>query len=163
MKYLALLLLIISTSVESCPNFSIEQLHVLQYSYDRGVKNNIPLVLATIAYKESSAGKFLVNSATGDYGIYQGNYKTVCSQANVKGRSCSREIERVINDKHVASDHAIETLLWWENYYHYHPNQEEMMIRSYNAGFSAKSKDADLYWEQFRKRFIELQQCVRFK
>lgn len=150
---------------EHCPDLSLSQLHVLQHSYDRGVPHDLGYTLAAIALTESSAGVNLINYRTQDYGIYQGNVKTVCVQSGVYDNPvlCNRELTRIVQDPDVAADHAIETLLWWKDYFskRKHSKAYEKMIRSYNAGFSFTSSDATVYFSKFRKNFHTIKHCVR--
>ena len=158
-----------SVSAIDCPVFSIDQLHVLQHSYDRGKPHDLGLTMATIAFQESTAGKHLINAVTGDYGVYQGNWKTICEQSGVRHLtfSCNKEIELVLSDINVAADHAIETLTWWDNYYHKRKNVKtkhvfEKTIRSYNAGFSPKSKNGTKYWNKFKTNLNIIKTCIKF-
>lgn len=151
-----------------CPYLELNQLHVLQYSYDRGAQEGIPTTLAAIALVESKAGVHLVNSRSKDYGVYQNNRKTLCHQAGYGyyTAACSREVKRVTNDITLAADHAIETFNWWMEYHRNRTNSNreaiEYAIRSYNAGFAYDSTKANNYWKDVRKAYKMLDHCVRF-
>lgn len=164
MKHYILLALVPSLALANpCDELSQQQLGVLHSSYEAGKQYDLGETMATIALKESSAGKHLINPFTGDYGVYQGNYKTICNQAKVKGIACSMEVQRVVDDIKIAQEHALETLLYWKKYYdsRISVNNYQMMIRSYHSGFSPFSKDADAYWEKFRVDYKVIKKCIK--
>lgn len=165
---LTLIMSILTFSVHAqnaCPVFEEEQLKVLQKSYELGKPHDLGHTLATIAYHESEAGKFVINAITSDYGIYQGNVRTICAQAGVRHNNflCNIEIQRIIENHEHAANHAIETLKYWKDY---HSKREksflvyENMIRSYNGGFNFTKVDE--YWKDFRTKFHEIKRCVSF-
>lgn len=164
MKHFILLALVPSLVMANpCEGLSQDQLGVLHSSYNAGKQYDLGETLATIALKESSAGKHLINPFTGDYGVYQGNYKTICNQAHVKDIACSMEVQRVVSDINTAQKHALETLIYWKNYYdaRISVNNYQMMVRSYHSGFSPFSKDADNYWEKFRVDYKIIKTCIK--
>lgn len=151
-----------------CPSLELNQLYVLQYSYNRGADEGIPMTLAAIALVESEAGVHLVNNRSKDYGVYQNNRKTLCKQAGYGyyTAACSREVKRVTNNITLAADHAIETFNWWMDYHKNRTGSDkeaiELAVRSYNAGFNYDSKKATNYWKNFYKAYNMLDKCVRF-
>lgn len=150
---------------QPCPSLNEKQKTVLQQSYNLGKPYDLGYTLATIAFKESSAGVYLINAMTSDYGIFQGNVRTVCSQAGVYHTpfQCNLEIQRIINSIDIAAKHAIETLTYWRNYHQKRSEYAmvyENMIRSYNAGFNFQH--ADEYWNTFQKNFHMIKQCINF-
>lgn len=165
-KFLLVLPLISSMSFASeCLSLSTDQLHVLQQSYDYGQKYDYGLTLATIAMKESSAGLYTINAVSQDFGVYQGNYKTLCNQVGIEPNSfaCNMEVSKVVHDIDVAASHALTTLLWWSEYYQ---NKEgkvtyERVIRSYNAGFNPDSTAASNYWNEFKSNMNMIKKCVK--
>lgn len=162
-----LLLSMLSTSALACPDLSKEQLNVIQEAYQQGKHQGNGLVLATLAFQESSAGMFLINHKTSDYGIYQGNYKTICVQAGVMHSTalCSLEIDKVVKDPVLAAQHALMTLDWWSNYYRGKQlsSTYQLTIRSYNAGFNPNSKQADMYWKKYQDNFSIINKCIKFE
>lgn len=150
---------------EACPLFSREQIDILKQSYALGEPHDLGYTLAAIAFKESSAGLYLINAMSSDYGVYQGNVKTVCKQAGVYHNDwqCNREIQKVVEDINVAAEHAIETLKYWRGYHGKRAKNYivyENTIRSYNGGFGFKN--VDQYWEEYRAGFHTIKRCVDF-
>lgn len=163
-----LFLSLFSASVQSaCPVFSQDQVKVLQDSYTFGQPYGNGHVLATLALQESSAGLFIVNTRTSDFGIYQGNVKTICAQANVElhSLSCGYEVAKVILEPEYAAKHALKTLDWWSKYYRKRKtkNAYEMTIRSYNTGFSPNSQNGDIFWDNYKKNSRMVKQCIQLK
>lgn len=163
MKKLVIALALVTATVQAyeCPTFSLNQTKVLQYSYSRGIEHGLANVLASIAWTESTAGQVMISNWTSDYGVYQGNVKTICSQAGVldERHLCNMELTRVVLDNEIAADHAIETLQWWLKY---HKGNLQRAIRSYNAGFDFNSKQADAYWKKFTASSKMIKNCTYF-
>lgn len=161
----ALLSSISGYAFNQCPKLDPSQIEIANYSQQRGDPYDLGMTLKTIAYKESSFGKYTINAVTRDYGIYQGNYKTICKLAGIKPGSvdCGIELKRVLDHKNVAADYSIETLKWWYDYwkkrYGRTATTYQYMIRSYVAGFDIHSKSADLYWHKFKKDFYIIKEC----
>lgn len=150
---------------EQCPAFSREQVDVMKKSYELGKPFDLGFTLAALALKESSAGRYLINAISSDYGVYQGNVKTICIQKSVYHDSflCNQEIQLVVNDIDRASEHAIETLIYWREYHGKRTPDSfvyENMIRSYNRGFSFEDTDGDHYWKLFKKDYHTVKRCV---
>lgn len=146
-----------------CPQLNEKQIAVLKKSYELGEPHDLGYTLAAIALKESTAGSYIINAISSDYGVYQGNVETICKQAGVFHNpfQCNVEIQRVVNDIERASEHAIETLSYWKNYHTKRTENYlvyEKMIRSYNAGFGFDR--ATDYWLDYRKKFHTIKQCV---
>lgn len=156
-----------SAATTQCPQFDANQIETLQRSYDLGKSHDLGLTLAAIALKESSAGKYVINAVSADYGVYQSNYKTLCKQAGVYHDNflCNQEVGRVVNDINKAAEHALETLQYWQDY---HTKRSlkglvyENTIRSYHEGFGFKSQKADDYYKKYKTAFYTIKQCVRF-
>lgn len=161
-----MMLLPLAANAGQCPKFDDKQLQVMRQSYELGQPHDLGLTLAALALKESSAGRYLINAISADYGVYQGNVKTVCIQSSVYHDNflCNQEVQRVVSDIVRASEHAVETLNYWRNYHSKRTLKGlvyENMIRSYNRGFSFDDDGGDNYWKQFKKDFHTIKQCVR--
>ena len=150
-----------------CPQFDAGQIETLQRSYDLGKPHDLGLTLAAIALKESSAGKYVINAVSADYGVYQSNYKTLCKQAGVYHDNflCNQEVGRVVNNIEKAAEHALKTLQYWQGY-HTKRSLEglvyENTIRSYHEGFGFQTPKADDYYKKYKTAFYTIKQCVRF-
>lgn len=147
-----------------CPKLNANQIASLKFSYEYGEKYALGLTLAAIALKESSAGEWKINAMTSDYGMYHGNFKTICKQAGVfhSAFECNMEIQQVVENDTKAAKHAIETLTYYRNY-HKKRNYEglvyELMIRSYNRGWSFNDAGGDKYWKEFKTNFYQVKEC----
>lgn len=164
---LGISLLPLSVNAIDCPSLDLDQLHTIQFSYDYGKQYGLELTLATLAYRESSAGKVLINVKSGDFGVYQGNYKTICVQAGVYDNiiACNIELTKVVADNDTAAKHAVETIQWWDDYYSkkHSGNNYERVIRSYHNGFNPFSKQGSDYWKKFKRDMAMIKQCIKLE
>ena len=160
---ISLLTFSVSAATE-CPRLEPSQVAALKFSYEYGKPYDLGITLAAIALKESSAGKWKINALSSDYGMYHGNVKTICTQAGVIHSSfkCNMEIQTVVDNDAKAAEHAIETLQYYRDY-HSKRNYEgivyELMIRSYNRGWSFYDADGDEYWKEFQTNFYQVKEC----
>ena len=71
--------------------------------------------LMALAIKESSIGKNQVNLVTNDYGVFQGNIKSVIRRQSVQDNSATRKFlsEKLLNDAGFAMANAIEEINYW--------------------------------------------------
>ena len=94
--------------------------------------------LMAIAIKESSLGKYVINSKSEDYGLFQANIKTVLSRQKVKDNSYNRSIyaQKLINDVGFATANAIIELRYWRKV---HKDNWSKIWSSYNTGWNYKS------------------------
>lgn len=150
----------------TCPKLDKEQLSVLRQSYTYGKPYNLGITLAAIALKESSAGKNLINAFSLDYGAYQGNAATICKQSGVFHDDflCNEELTKVVLSLEDAAKHAIETLLYWQDYHAKRAKPDkryELTLRSYNEGFSFHSAKADDYYSKYKSAFYTIKECVK--
>lgn len=151
----------------TCPKFTQDQIDVMHKSYTLGEPHDMGYTLAAIALKESSAGEYVINAISRDFGIYQGNVETLCKQAGVFHNSfqCNMEIQNIVNDINLAAKHALITLNYWRDYHEKRSDSYlvyEKTVRSYNRGFSFADQGGTDYWEQFRKDFYTVKSCVSF-
>ena len=95
--------------------------------------------LMAIAIKESSLGKYVINSKSEDYGLFQANIKTVLSRQKVKDNSYNRSIyaQKLINDVGFATANAIIELRYWRKV---HKDNWSKIWSSYNTGWNYNSK-----------------------
>jgi len=95
--------------------------------------------LMAIAIKESSLGKYVINSKSEDYGLFQANIKTVLSRQKVKDNSYNRSIyaQKLINDVGFATANAIIELKYWKKV---HKDNWFKTWSSYNTGWNYNSK-----------------------
>jgi hypothetical protein len=147
-----------------CPRLNQNQLDVLEHAHRVGLKFNLEHTLPAIALTESSAGEYLANETSKDYGVYQINRKTICDQAGLTPGStqCNREVFEVLVNIQKSDEHAVKVLLYWRNYHKKKSSAwYENMIRSYNTGFSYKNTTADTYWSLYKKNLRIVKSCTK--
>ena len=95
--------------------------------------------LMAIAIKESSLGKYVINSKSEDYGLFQANIKTVLKRQKVKDNSYNRSIyaQKLINDVGFATANAIIELNYWKKV---HKENWFKTWASYNTGWNYNSE-----------------------
>ena len=95
--------------------------------------------LMAIAIKESSLGKYIINSKSEDYGLFQANIKTVLSRQKIKDNSYNRSIyaQKLINDVGFATANAIIELNYWKKV---HKENWFKTWASYNTGWNYNSE-----------------------
>ena len=95
--------------------------------------------LMAIAIKESSLGKYIINSKSEDYGLFQANIKTVLKRQKIKDNSYNRSIyaQKLINDVGFATANAIIELTYWKKI---HKDNWFKIWASYNTGWKYNSK-----------------------
>lgn len=100
--------------------------------------------LMAIAIKESSLGKYIINSKSEDYGLFQANIKTVLKRQKVKDNSYNRSIyaQKLINDVGFATANAIIELEYWRKV---HKDNWFKTWSSYNTGWNYNSKTGIKY------------------
>ena len=163
MNYFCCLLFFIfgTANALDCPAFSSSQLKVLNRAFVYGVEFNLSHTLAAIALSESSAGVKLVNEKSKDYGVFQANRHFLCIQEGADTEnSCNLTVMNVVVDMEFAAKHALITLKYWRNYHKDSFNWYNLMVRSYNEGFSFNGRDADIYFALFRKNMKIIKKCT---
>lgn len=115
-------------------NLSSEQIAILFDSYYHGKEHDLELTLAAIAWKESSFGKFKVNSKDGKYGSfssYQIKLDTHAKANNIEEFAhIIEEASKLLHDNDYAAQVAIKNLLYWKE----RRSTYSGMLASYNAG-----------------------------
>ena len=103
--------------------------------------------LMAIAIKESSLGKYVINSKSEDYGLFQANIKTVLKRQKVKDNSYNRSIfaQKLINDVGFATANAIIELKYWRKV---HKDNWFKTWSSYNMGWKYNSETGIKYAEK---------------
>ena len=103
--------------------------------------------LMAIAIKESSLGKYVINSKSEDYGLFQANIKTVLKRQKVKDNSYNRSIyaQKLINDVGFATANAVIELKYWRKV---HKDNWFKTWSSYNTGWNYNSKTGVKYAER---------------
>jgi len=159
----SLLVSITASANTTCPKLSTNQINVLHHAHQVGLEFNLEHTLPALALTESSAGEYLVNGHSNDFGVYQANKKTICNQAGFKldSSECDGEVFEVSFNISKSDEHAIKTLLYWRNYHKAKSfTWYEDMIRSYNEGFNYKNKKSEHYWKLYKRNLSIVKQCT---
>ncbi len=100
--------------------------------------------LMAIAIKESSVGKNQINLVTNDYGVFQGNIKSVIRRQNVEDNLNTRKFlsKKLLNDAGFAMANAIEEVNYWRKV---HNENWPRIWASYNTGWSYNTKTGLAY------------------
>lgn len=114
--------------------------------------------LMALAIKESSIGRYVINSKSEDYGLFQSNIKTVLSRQKIKDTPLNRSIyaQKLVSDVGFATANAIIELQYWQKI---HKGSWFKTWSSYNTGWKYKSntgiKYATSIFEIIKKLKIE--------
>lgn len=164
MKYLLILLSIISTSSFSCEfkrNFDDEQWFNIRNAFYRGMGDDLSWSLSAIIIIESSAGKRLINEATHDYGIMQINIKTAkvrLARWAKSGRDFGKyditndnDVKQLlVSDSLISTTLALEELNFWKSKRNGDWNK---VYASYNGGYYINKKHQPIA-EKYSKKVI---------
>ena len=123
------------------------QQHVVNRAYELGVKTDMGWSLAAIAFKESSAGKFLVNEVTKDYGVFGINIKTATrrTQKLLGGVSLTQEQIDGLS-RHLTvdfNDGAMFAILELKFWIKVHGDDWKKVWSGYNGGYSGSQASLD--------------------
>lgn len=160
MRILVLLLLSLSVAlalpekdrineyVKQLNKLSKEQKSILNDILNLDLDKGMELEMATIAWKESNFGVWMVNITDGKHGSF-GIYHIRLDYALVRNKITSswqksRYAERLLYDFELSSNEAVTLLNYWKNYYrHKAQSQEELLIymfSSYNGGYKLSNQ-----------------------
>lgn len=134
--FIVVLLLTLSGKSEaSCSkvdNLSFTQKLSLSMAYRKGEEHNLGYTVMAIALKESTAGKYLINVKTQDYGLLGINLKTAASREGVTGFRMNILAQRLVLDEEYNVDMGLKELLYWQGV----RASWRDVISSYNAGWN---------------------------
>ena len=100
--------------------------------------------LMALAIKESSVGKNQINLVTNDFGVFQGNIKSVVRRQNIDDNLNTRNFlaKKLLSDAGFAMANAIEEVNYWRKI---HKENWPRIWASYNTGWSYKTKTGLAY------------------
>ena len=100
--------------------------------------------LMALAIKESSVGKNQINLVTNDFGVFQGNIKSVVRRQNIDDNLNTRNFlaKKLLSDAGFAMANAIEEVNYWRKV---HKEDWPRVWASYNTGWSYKTKTGLAY------------------
>ena len=106
--------------------------------------NMMKYTLMALAIKESSVGKNQINSVTNDFGIFQGNIKSVIRRQNIEDTQITSKFlsKKLLGDAGFAMANAIEEINYWRKI---HKENWPKIWASYNTGWSYKTKTGLAY------------------
>ena len=138
-KTLIILLLSFSFLFSNSLNLTQNDIIILKKLKSLSDDNMMKYSLIALAIKESSLGRYIINSKSEDYGLFQANIKTVLKRQKVKDTSYNRSVyaQKLINDVGFATANAIIELKYWRKV---HKDNWFKTWSSYNTGWNYNSK-----------------------
>jgi hypothetical protein len=142
---LATLLVVFSTSSQArqCPVLAYEgltdnQMGVMYKAYQAGKEHDMAYSLAAIAWKESSAGKYMVNLQDPSAGAFHItiNNALVYLKWEDTNFNRNRAAQLLIEDFQLAANFAMINLQFWKDQY---GSNWTKIWASYNAGYNWKN------------------------
>lgn len=157
--------LMIDRSCDSISDFSQEQKDTIIYAYMYGKDKGFGYTMAAIAWKESCAGKYLINFSDPSAGIYHALIPGVIKQyTDLKDSQFVRNVvgQMLVSNKEFASSVALDHLKYWQEV---HNGDFKKIIKSYNKGFSwSKNQNIDKiatnYYNDIVVRVEKLQKYI---
>ena len=143
-KIFFVLILSFSSLFSNSLNLTVNDIVILKKLKSLTDDKMMKYSLMAIAIKESSLGKYIINSKSEDYGLFQANIKTVLKRQKVKDNSYNRSIyaQKLINDVGFATANAIIELNYWKKV---HKENWFKTWASYNTGWNYNSETGIQY------------------
>lgn len=176
-KLILLLLLVVTTIYGETDTQKLERYTQELYKLDKSqmqilkdillldIDKGFELEMATLAWKESNFGKWMINITDGKYGSF-GLYHIRLDYALVRNKITSswgksRYTEKLLYDFELSSNEAVTLLLYWHNYHRKNNKQDvkKYMFASYNGGYKL-SKQAIAYGEDAILRLEALRKFI---
>ena len=147
---------LVNKYLKELDNLTSNQKSVLLQAYNH--TEDIGILLATIAWKESRFGDWLVNSTDGkygSYGIYHINLEYHIARKNITSKwARDRELEKLMLDSNYSTLEASKIVLYWQNRY---KNNNYKTYLSYNAGYDLTNKRGI----EYAKDALHREQAIR--
>lgn len=139
---------------------STKQMEVLYEAFQLGKPHDLSYSLAAIAWKESSAGKWLVNAQEASYGPFQILLKTAIARTKREGQNMSPFEQNMLATKLLdikfSSSYAIQELEYWQGV---HGGNWRAVYASYNGGWSYKKPLPQAYAQDIIEKMQKLKGC----
>lgn len=145
MKKICLVLIILISSLYSNSlGLNTQDIIVLKKIKSLTDDTMMKYTLMALAIKESSIGKNQINSASNDYGLFQGNIKSVLRRQKVKDTLFNRRYfaQKLVDDVGFATANAIIEIEYWQKV---HKKNWVKTWASYNTGWNYTSDTALSY------------------
>lgn len=163
MKILLTLLLTILPSLalalqcEARGEVSSSQFEVITRAYTIGEPHNLGYSMAAIVWKESSAGKVLINTSEHSYGPFQINLRTAMRRAGGEFNAFRKnQLATQLLDLEFSSAFAIKELEYWISV---HGENWLKVWASYNGGWSHDKPAPRLYALDIAAKIQQLKGC----
>lgn len=162
-KKIAIALVLLNFSVQAHSKdkcnveFSSSQISVLKKSAVYGDLYDMKYTLPAIAWKESSAGKYLVNPADPSFGHFQILIDSAASRENIT--NIDDKVKLALKIKHsleLGASFAIRELLYWKKV---HKGNWDRIWASYNGGFNYKKRMPREYALDIKEKIKYLKKC----
>jgi hypothetical protein len=145
--YKAILLIVIlsipfvsEASVHSCPALTAEgftdtQVSVMYESFQIGKQKDMSYSLAAIAWKESSAGKYMINLQDPSAGVFHITMINALAYLKWENNNFNRNraAQLLVEDFQLSAEFAMINLQFWKDNY---GNNWHKIWASYNAGYN---------------------------
>lgn len=143
-KILILFLLLFTYSFSNSLGLSTSDIATLKKIKSLTNDKMMKYTLMALAIKESSIGKNQINFITNDYGVFQGNIKSVIRRQSIEDNSATRKFlsEKLLNDAGFAMANAITEVNYWRKV---HNENWAKVWASYNTGWSYNTKTGLAY------------------
>jgi len=153
-------------------NFTYEQKELMLRIYMETFKSDKAYTLMSIAWKESTMGKFNMNINDGSNFHFKGSYgcfhnllnSVVKRERKTTYWSASRIAEKLVTDYSYSLDQAVLELKYWDNYWRRKGVGKvwSHTVGSYNAGFkSINSEQGEKYAKDILTRVRVLQEYFK--
>ena len=143
-KTILLLLFIYNLSFSNSLGLTNVDLIILEKIKSLTDDKMMKYTLMALAIKESSVGKNQINLVTNDFGVFQGNIKSVVRRQNIDDNLNTRRFlaKKLLSDAGFAMANAIEEVNYWRKV---HKEDWPRVWASYNTGWSYKTKTGLAY------------------
>ena len=143
-KILIVLSLLYSVAFSNSLGLSDKDILVLKKIKSLTDDKMMKYTLMALAIKESSVGKNQINLITNDFGVFQGNIKSVVRRQNIDDNLNTRRFlaKKLLSDAGFAMANAIEEVNYWRKV---HKEDWPRVWASYNTGWSYKTKTGLAY------------------
>lgn len=143
-KILIVLSLLYSVAFSNSLGLSDKDILVLKKIKSLTDDKMMKYTLMALAIKESSVGKNQINLVTNDFGVFQGNIKSVVRRQNIDDNLNTRRFlaKKLLSDAGFAMANAIEEVNYWRKV---HKEDWPRVWASYNTGWSYKTKTGLTY------------------
>ena len=143
-KILIVLSLLYSVAFSNSLGLSDKDILVLKKIKSLTDDKMMKYTLMALAIKESSVGKNQINLVTNDFGVFQGNIKSVVRRQNIDDNLNTRNFlaKKLLSDAGFAMANAIEEVNYWRKV---HKEDWPRVWASYNTGWSYKTKTGLAY------------------